>query len=131
MKNLIFSNKFSFFKIKFQTRCLRNNFQKISLFSTKTNSFKKINFFFGSQTGTSQSFANQLAEEGATQRHFETKVIDLNQYKEKNVFSKDDLNVFVLSTYGEGEPTDNAKNFFKWIQEEKEKDTFKDLPYAV
>jgi len=44
--------------------------------------------------------------------------------------------VFVMACFGTGEPTDNAKPFYDWLQAadrqaEKSKDAFKDVKYAV
>jgi NADPH-ferrihemoprotein reductase len=42
------------------------------------------------------------------------------------------LLVFLLATYGEGEPTDNAKEFFNWLQSpERPADLLKGIRYVV
>jgi NADPH-ferrihemoprotein reductase len=70
--------------------------------------------YFGSQTGTAESFANQLQREG--QEHgFMVHVLDLQDVEASNDFLNDKLKqdginkaVYLISTYGEGEPTDNS-----------------------
>lgn len=37
--------------------------------------------------------------------------------------------IFVLATYGEGDPTDNAREFFEWLEGEQE--DLQSLKYAV
>jgi len=75
--------------------------------------------FFGSQTGTAQGFAEDLAKE-ISARGPATKVIDLEDFEDESDLQGKALLVFVLATYGEGDPTDNAMAFDKWIQEQDE-----------
>ena len=42
--------------------------------------------------------------------------------------------IFLTSCYGEGEPTDNARNFFLWLMDEQrdeEKEKFKNMKFAI
>lgn len=40
--------------------------------------------------------------------------------------------MFLLATFGEGEPTDNARRFYEWItSKEVDKDAAQGLDYAV
>lgn len=42
------------------------------------------------------------------------------------------VSVFLMATYGEGDPTDNAMSFFKWINDEStSKDAFSKVNYCV
>ncbi|TVY35368.1 NADPH--cytochrome P450 reductase [Lachnellula occidentalis] len=73
--------------------------------------------FYGSQTGTAEDYASRLAKEGKSRYGLETMVADLEDYEFENLdtFPEDKVAVFVLATYGEGEPTDNAVDFYEFI----------------
>ena len=73
--------------------------------------------FYGSQTGTAEDYASRLAKEGSSRYGLKTMVADLEDYDYSNldVFPEDKIAMFVLATYGEGEPTDNAVEFYEFI----------------
>eukprot|EP00555_Chaetoceros_dichaeta_P014244 CAMPEP_0198257786 /NCGR_PEP_ID=MMETSP1447-20131203/7371_1 /TAXON_ID=420782 /ORGANISM="Chaetoceros dichaeta, Strain CCMP1751" /LENGTH=143 /DNA_ID=CAMNT_0043944767 /DNA_START=171 /DNA_END=599 /DNA_ORIENTATION=+ len=77
-----------------------------------------IKIYYGSQTGTAESFSTDLKREGDT-HGFQIDVIDLEELEddirgklldEQTRDAEDGTNraVFMMATYGEGEPTDNA-----------------------
>lgn len=72
---------------------------------------------YGSQTGTAEDYASRLAKEGASRFGLKTMVADLEDYDYENLdtFPEDKIAFFVLATYGEGEPTDNAVEFYEFI----------------
>lgn len=76
--------------------------------------------FYGSQTGTAEDYASRLAKEGHSRFGLKTIVADLEDYDYENLdkFPDDKLAVFVLATYGEGEPTDNAVEFYEFMGSE-------------
>ncbi len=91
----------------------------------------EVRFYFGSQTGTSQKLAKQLARDCATRvpgshgvaidmEVFSTKKDSANAESHwKFVCSeKSQIAVFLVSTYGEGDPTDNARDFYKALFDE-------------
>jgi len=96
-----------------------------SSFVTKMkNSGKSIAIFYGSQTGTAEEFANRLAKDA--QRYTlkamaldpeECEVDDLLLIREELGKA---LIVFVVATYGEGDPTDNAQALYEWLHEEQD-----------
>ncbi|KAI0014434.1 NADPH-cytochrome P450 reductase [Xylariaceae sp. FL0662B] len=78
---------------------------------------KNCIIFYGSQTGTAEDYASRLAKEGKSRFGLETMVADLEDYDYDNLDAvpSDKIVVFVLATYGEGEPTDNAVDFYEFI----------------
>ena len=78
---------------------------------------KNCAIFYGSQTGTAEDYASRLAKEGASRFGLKTMVADLEEFDFDNLdtFPEDKCAMFVLATYGEGEPTDNAVEFYEFI----------------
>ncbi|MCJ1245479.1 NADPH-cytochrome P450 reductase [Trapelia coarctata] len=78
---------------------------------------KNCVIFYGSQTGTAEDYASRLAKEGSSRFGLKTMVADLEDYDYENMdtFPDDRIAMFVLATYGEGEPTDNAVDFYEFI----------------
>ncbi|KAM7189705.1 hypothetical protein V8F20_010045 [Naviculisporaceae sp. PSN 640] len=78
---------------------------------------KNCIIFYGSQTGTAEDYASRLAKEGKSRFGLETMVADLEDYDYDNLdeIPSDKVVMFVLATYGEGEPTDNAVDFYEFI----------------
>ena len=81
--------------------------------------------FYGSQTGTAEEYASRLAKEG--QKYGmrgivadpeENDMEDLSKLGDvEELLGEECLAVFCLATYGEGDPTDNAQEFFNWLQD--------------
>lgn len=75
--------------------------------------------YYGSQTGTSESFAQQIEREGKDKGFF-VHVIDLEDVTPEQVLSEERTSddgvskaIFLIATYGEGEPTDNSAEFIR------------------
>ncbi|MGH0176344.1 UNVERIFIED_CONTAM: hypothetical protein FKN15_072451 [Acipenser sinensis] len=86
---------------------------------------KNIVVFYGSQTGTAEEFANRLSKD-AQRYGMRGTVADPEEYdmvtktgSELSRLSEIDnsIAVFCMATYGEGDPTDNAQDFYDWLQE--------------
>ncbi|KAJ5924570.1 hypothetical protein N7466_008757 [Penicillium verhagenii] len=78
---------------------------------------KNCVIFYGSQTGTAEDYASRLAKEGSQRFGLKTMVADIEDYDYENLdkFPDDKVAFFVLATYGEGEPTDNAVEFYQFL----------------
>ncbi|KTW28435.1 hypothetical protein T552_01698 [Pneumocystis carinii B80] len=82
------------------------------------DSQKNVIIFYGSQTGTAEDFAFRLAKEGHARFGLSTMATNFEDYDYENLndFPAEKIAIFVVATYGEGEPTDNAVNFFEFLQ---------------
>jgi len=78
---------------------------------------KNCVMFYGSQTGTAEDYASRLAKEGSSRFGLRTMVADLEEYDYDDLdnLPEDKIVFFVMATYGEGEPTDNAVDFMEFI----------------
>lgn len=82
----------------------------------EVNTVKKppMKIFFGSQSGTAETFASEFMEE-AVSYGFDATVVDLEDYEPESL-GEEKTCVFFMATFGEGEPTDNAVKFWEWIK---------------
>jgi NADPH-ferrihemoprotein reductase len=79
--------------------------------------------FWGSQSGTSERFAETLGRECLSHFGINALVADLSDYDADSI-SKIEVThfaIFVLSTYGEGDPSDNTCGLWDWIKQVKDK----------
>ena len=89
-----------------------------------------VYLYFGSQTGTAEEFAETVAKD-APRAYFRTEVVDLEDFDPLQ-FRKQKYAMFFVATYGEGDPTDNAMDFAKWLRTASPKDSgIEGLKFAV
>lgn len=81
---------------------------------------KRIVIFYGSQTGTAEEYAIRLAKEAKSKFGLSSLVCDPEEYDFENLdqIPEDSCAFFVVATYGEGEPTDNAVQFMQNLTDE-------------
>jgi sulfite reductase (NADPH) flavoprotein alpha-component len=72
-----------------------------------------LTILFGSQTGTAEGLAKKFAKE-AEKRGFAPKIFALNDHEQSGLAAGGKA-VIISSTWGDGEPPDNAVNFWSWI----------------
>ncbi len=83
---------------------------------------------YGSQTGTAEGLAKKLAKE-ATQRGFTPQVHSLSDFETAG-FATAKKAVILSSTWGDGDPPDNAVNFWNWLKADTAP-RFEHLEFAV
>lgn len=90
-----------------------------SFINKMKNSGRNVVVFYGSQTGTAEEFAGRLAKDcsgygmkGMVADPEECEMEDLARLSEID----NGMAIFCMATYGEGDPTDNAQEFYEWLQ---------------
>lgn len=79
----------------------------------------RVTILYGTQTGTAERFSKQLGNElRAKYSSLLVDVRDVENYTAKVKLPKEKLVVFAVATYGDGEPTDNAAEFYSWVCKE-------------
>lgn len=88
--------------------------------------------FYGSQTGTAEEFAARLAKEcsrfGLKAMVADPEECDMEELAHLKEIPNS-LAIFCMATYGEGDPTDNAQEFYEWLNNTDAE--LNDLRYAV
>eukprot|EP00747_Dinoflagellata_sp_TGD_P184388 gnl/TRDRNA2_/TRDRNA2_39970_c0_seq1.p1 gnl/TRDRNA2_/TRDRNA2_39970_c0~~gnl/TRDRNA2_/TRDRNA2_39970_c0_seq1.p1 ORF type:complete len:687 (-),score=148.90 gnl/TRDRNA2_/TRDRNA2_39970_c0_seq1:84-2144(-) len=86
--------------------------------------------YYGSQSGTAEGFSQELEQECA-EHNLRGKVVDLEDFN-SDEFAKHKCVILCVATYGEGDPTDNAVEFFQWLQDQDlPADTLKGVQFCV
>ena len=84
-------------------------------FSSSVRPIPAIRILYGSQTGTAQLFAIQLADCLDEKGMKNVTVHALDELPPKEVFYPGGLHLVLASSTGRGEPPDNARKFYDWI----------------
>lgn len=111
-----------------------SGFETNDLVETMKKTGKKAIVFYGSQTGTAEDYALKFAKEFQSKFKISTMTADLADVSFENLQNIRDeipdfkLAAFFMATYGEGEPTDNAVEFFDYLDNECEE--LPDLKYV-
>ncbi|KAH6894373.1 hypothetical protein B0T10DRAFT_589930 [Thelonectria olida] len=92
-------------------KATRNIAQKLE------ESGKNVVIFWGSQSGTAETFAGRLAKECHLRFNLQTLCADLCDYDPETIalIPQTKLAIFIVSTYGEGDPSDNTQGLWEWI----------------
>lgn len=73
----------------------------------------KVTILWGSQTGNSENLARKTGK-ALKKAGYSPSVIDLAEYDTAQL-AKEELVLILTSTYGDGDPPDNAEDFHSWI----------------
>ena len=87
-----------------------------------------VHILYGSQSGTAEGIAKDLAKQ-AQSRGFDSVILELNDYQKMDR-TQDQTALIVTSTWGDGEPPDNALKFWDDIQATN-RDDWKKVSYSV
>jgi len=72
-----------------------------------------VTVLYGTQTGTAEGLAKKLLKT-LNKRHYDARIADMASYDRGQLASEQNLLV-IVSTYGDGEPPDNAVDFHGWL----------------
>jgi sulfite reductase (NADPH) flavoprotein alpha-component len=75
---------------------------------------RTLTILYGTETGNSRELAKALAA-AATERGLSPKLSDLSDYKVRQLKDEQDV-LFVVSTYGEGDPPQPSVGFFEFLE---------------
>lgn len=91
-----------------------------NLFEKMKATDRNMVIFYGSQTGTAEEFANRIAKE-ANRYGMRAMTADPEEIQLETIPRVSDIEksllVFCLATYGEGDPTDNARGLYDWLKQ--------------
>ncbi|XP_067307202.1 S-adenosyl-L-methionine-dependent tRNA 4-demethylwyosine synthase TYW1 [Pseudorasbora parva] len=94
--------------------------QELSPETEKDFHVSGVKVFYGSQTGTAKGFAKELAED-VSALGIQCEVIDMKEYDPDDRLSEECTSkmicVFLVATYTDGQPTESAEWFCKWLEE--------------
>lgn len=93
----------------------------------------QVVIFWGSQSGTAERFAGSLGQECSTRFGINALVADLSDYDAESIarIQNTHFAIFILSTYGEGDPSDNATGLWDWIRRDKQNLKLGNLRYLA
>ena len=75
---------------------------------------KPLLIMYGSQSGSAEGLASRLGKQ-ARGKGFEARVLELNTFAKIDLTGEENL-VIITSTWGEGDPPDNAVEFWEFIK---------------
>lgn len=92
---------------------------------------KNVKIYYGSQGGTAESFAKELQSNLKDLFKLSSDVIDLEFFSKEEIRHAG-IRIFIVATYGNGEPTDNAVEFFNWMKDLSDDNTyFRNTKYSI
>ncbi|KYR00810.1 NADPH-cytochrome-P450 oxidoreductase [Tieghemostelium lacteum] len=98
--------------------------------SNNANREKILKIFFGTQTRTAEDFSH-IIEKECKKLGISCEVVDLVDYDPEEL-ANEYFVMFLVSTHGEGDPTDNAKDFYLWLtSDERPNGLLNNLPFTV
>ena len=80
--------------------------------------------FWGSQSGTSERFAETLGRECLSHFGINALIADISDYDADSIskIQTTHFAIFILSTYGEGDPSDNTVGLWEWVKQVRDKE---------
>ena len=109
----------------------KNSLTNAALGLDATKPGGRVLVLFGSQSGTAENFARVLADSGNEQGFFQVEARDLHEF-DPSTLQDQPYVIFVMATFGEGDPTDNAVKFMNFLKSQTlETSTMTKVKYTV
>ncbi len=77
---------------------------------------KPLTILFGSQTGTAEGLAKKVSKEAGS-RGFSPQFVDMAKYETVDLTKAENV-LIITSTYGDGDPPDNAQAFWNYLAQD-------------
>jgi sulfite reductase (NADPH) flavoprotein alpha-component len=77
---------------------------------------RPVLILYGSQTGTAEGLAKKTAKVAET-KGFAPKLLPMDKYSSVDLAAEENVLV-ITSTYGDGDPPDNAQGFWSWLSDD-------------
>lgn len=95
---------------------------------------RNVVVLYGSQTGTAEEFASRLSKD-AVRYGMKAMIADPEECELDEISKLTDIDnnliILCMATYGEGDPTDNAQEFFEWLNDNGGGVELNGINYAV
>ena len=113
-------------KTKTEFKCPEQKEEKPKLIPSFT-------IIYATQSGTSFSFGKALKSEAKDKYNVDVPLVNISEMEDPEKFNNIDYIVFIVSTYGDGDPTDDSVDFNDIVKEENfwERLTNKQFKYTV
>ena len=85
--------------------------------STPTNLIPEFTIIYGTQTGTSKRLSEELLKEAQEKYSLKCNIKNTSEIKSINDFNNNSFLVFIVSTYGNGDPSNDSIEFTKMISD--------------
>ncbi|VDN98495.1 unnamed protein product [Rodentolepis nana] len=85
--------------------------------------------FYGTESGTAERYSYSLKKFLSQSPKVKAFVSNLNNFDQVNMRLSNNLNIFIVATYGDGKPPDDVFDFDIWLRERG--DSFPDLNFVV
>ncbi|KAI1424862.1 hypothetical protein F5Y12DRAFT_750605 [Xylaria sp. FL1777] len=94
---------------------------------------QRVVIFWGSQSGTAEIFAQKLARECHLRYGLDAIAVDMSDYDPETIshIPEAKLAIFILSTFGEGDPSDNTADLWDWLHKDSSKISLPNLQYSA
>uniref|UniRef100_A0A061R8L6 NADPH--hemoprotein reductase n=1 Tax=Tetraselmis sp. GSL018 TaxID=582737 RepID=A0A061R8L6_9CHLO len=132
---LVFSASVALLYVRYQSRIFKDSNSSSGCFQSASGNDEnqedapsetavQVTVLYGTQTGTAERFAKKLVTEAVPRYGGKARfrAVDVEEWDFKDQLPKADVLIALFATYGDGEPTDSASDFVRWLEDQEEAD---------